>query len=351
MSEFTKQLFKVMAAKQQEPKELEVNINKLSSGLSIINAIQTDIPQPGQVIASEYDRNFRIIKCNMNSCVLEDIETGLQYLVRCASIIVNHSEFGMHWYLQKRRSGLIPLGLSDSSPEHGLPKAEDFVKGLKEVQTVKASKDKPADIELSVKVLVDRAGHNLAQKMFKSYISTEDFSLFPKFIVALDKLLLEYGATSSISTEEDEDQPEVEEDEDLLSGESDEEDEDLKDKVKEESSVKEADSSVSGFFKTLSKAIESLTFKQDGKHEIRSESDDADSSELDTKDAESLEPDSKETVEDPTETEESSNEKDTWEEELKEALVLINKKLESQGRVVDDRLLKKKKEIENLLKH
>jgi hypothetical protein len=54
-----------------------------------------------------------------------------------------------------------------------------------------------------LRCLTDAEAHRWAQKMYASYISADDFSKFPSFLIKLDRLLTEFGAKKSKNGHDD----------------------------------------------------------------------------------------------------------------------------------------------------
>jgi hypothetical protein len=58
-----------------------------------------------------------------------------------------------------------------------------------------------------LRCLVDADAHKWAQKIYSSYISDNDYSKFPSFLLQLDKLLHNFGAKANkISTTKEDDE-------------------------------------------------------------------------------------------------------------------------------------------------
>jgi hypothetical protein len=55
-----------------------------------------------------------------------------------------------------------------------------------------------------LRVLSDSHGHSLLMKMWKDYISDEDFSRFPSFSLEVDRMLIRYGAKPAKTNGSDE---------------------------------------------------------------------------------------------------------------------------------------------------
>jgi hypothetical protein len=58
-----------------------------------------------------------------------------------------------------------------------------------------AQKESEDNIQ-ELRVLTDDASHKLANKIFKTYVSEDDFSKFHSFLIDMDRLLARFGGQS-----------------------------------------------------------------------------------------------------------------------------------------------------------
>jgi hypothetical protein len=65
--------------------------------------------------------------------------------------------------------------------------------GLAHRLMVSAASPPPAPVE-ALQCLTDGPSHKLAQKLYKQYVSDEDYSKFHSFLVDLDRMLVRHGA-------------------------------------------------------------------------------------------------------------------------------------------------------------
>lgn len=64
---------------------------------------------------------------------------------------------------------------------------------------------------IGLKSLSDRVANDILQKLWKTYISEENWSLFPHFVTEVDALMLKYGAHDSSQDEQSDEHSEEEE--------------------------------------------------------------------------------------------------------------------------------------------
>ena len=60
-----------------------------------------------------------------------------------------------------------------------------------------------------LRVILDPTGHKMGQKLYESYVSRigKSYGRFPEFMIALDRLISEFGGTPLPPDEEDEARP------------------------------------------------------------------------------------------------------------------------------------------------
>jgi hypothetical protein len=211
-----------------------------SRRLTILTKRMDDTPVRGQIISAEDGNFYCVTRCNKLTANVTDISTGNAFMVRAAAIIFVEDMRGPHWHLSRTRNKMVPLD--------GTIMAADPYKGFKPDWAKKATENKNAIADKSLvvasteslKVLVDEAGNKLASKIYKQFISEEDFANMPKFIVELDSLLTKYRGDKPITKQEVEELGDELEEEDDYSGvdqvNSKEPEEELEDETKVEAS-------------------------------------------------------------------------------------------------------------------
>ena len=172
-------------------------------GVSIISPKQYDCPQKGHIISSDDGDHYRVLDCNKMCARLINLTTGEKILVSGAKIILATDNRGPHWHLQRTRNRGIVL--------HDKPNT--IYRSLSNSLVLSGEKAK------QLKILVDDAGHKIAAKIYKTYVSDEDMSNAPQFLMDLDDLISKYRGGKPLDSEEgDNEKDDEEENEDEFSG-------------------------------------------------------------------------------------------------------------------------------------
>lgn len=90
-----------------------------------------------------------------------------------------------------------------------------------------------------LQVLVDKSGESIARRIFTTYVSSGDMRRWPSFIIALDKLLSDYGGEPPKPGPKDEDESNDESDDDSNNEES--EDEEEEDEIEDDDHIEDDD--------------------------------------------------------------------------------------------------------------
>lgn len=221
----TKRLLKILSDAKIISQDFLLDSPNPCRGVTILGEHQFDCPQRGQIISSDDGQRYCITRNNKVSCNITDIVTGERLCVRAGEIVLVKDYTGPHWHLQRTRNKGISLdkamqgamrGRKDLVPP-GMPGLIEAPSNINKVQTVSAVESEvPSDYKLQV--LTDEAGHKLAQKIYKNFISSEEFADIPQFIIDLDNLITKYRGDKPITEEEIDELADELEEEDEASG-------------------------------------------------------------------------------------------------------------------------------------